>query len=353
MLEAVFLGQHGHDDLNADFQFGEAPTQRVAMMFMSGATRNENLKLACDLAQQALPAFKVVPIYGDEMTNRSAEREAKEAIEVAEKAGQSVLFISAGMAQRSFSVGKITELYLAYDSGDVGATIQKISRALTPYQVGKVGRIVSMSFDPNRDDKFDALLLETALNYKKKHQLASTKDALRDVIRTVDIFRCSQDGAVKLETDTYLEQALARQSVSRVIGKTANLSKLTKAQVEALAKGNAEAFTQATIDAAAKGKTGQTKPKPTKQEPSDPHDHADEKMIAKVKEMITTVVEHVDVLMYGAGCTKLFDAFEVIRNDAQLQADVEDEFGIPFQLIVQLFEHDIINLDLLELQVDH
>ena len=213
MLQAVFLGQHGWDELNVEFQFNEVADHRVAMMFLSGSMRNTNLDIAAKLAQQALPGYSVVPVYGEEMTNRSAEKDVKEAIELAKEKGQSVLLLSAGMAQRSFSVGAITELYLAYDEGDSGATIQKISRALTPDEAGKVGRIVSLSFDPNRDDKFDALLIETALNYKRGRGIKSAKDAMRDVLRTVDIFRCTADGSIKLDGDDYLEQAIERKSV--------------------------------------------------------------------------------------------------------------------------------------------
>jgi hypothetical protein len=354
MLQSVFLGQHGWDELNADYQFEDVPKQRVAMMFLSAAITNVNLGVSATLAQQALSGYMVVPIYGDEMTNRTAEAKAKEAIEKAAKLGQSVLFLAANMAQRSFSVGEITELYLAYDSGDNGATIQKISRALTPHNAGKVGRIVSLSFDPNRDDKFDALLIETALNYKKTHDLKSAKEALRDVIRTVDIFRCSEDGAIKLEGDEYLEQAIERKSVSRVAGKSSDLSKLTVEQLEAVAAGNAEAFRSATVNAAEKGRTklkGAVKAKGNENLPSE--ELAGAKLLARAKEVITTVVENLDIIVYGTNMHNLFDAMKVVSADHVLRSNVEDEFGLDFGLVEDLFSQGIINLDLVELQVDH
>ena len=352
VLEAVFLGQHGWDELNVDLQTGRKSKegQRVAMMFLPGSMKNENLEEAVSLAKQALPGYCVVAIYGDEMTNRSAESQVKEEIEKASKAGQDVLLLSAGMAQRSFSVGAITELYLAYDTGDSGATTQKISRALTPDQQGKIGRIVSLSFDPNRDDKFDALLIETAFNYKRTHNIKSAKDAMRDVIRTVDIFRCTPDGSIKLEVDEYLEQAMERRSVERVGGKTADIFKLDHDQMMALSQGNADAFKAATVAAAEKGKTSLgSKGKSSNGAPTD---ISDAQLIAKVREVITTIIENMDIVVYGTGTTNLSEAFATIAKDPEKQQAIEQEFGIEFDLIRDLFDLGVINTDFVELQVD-
>jgi hypothetical protein len=351
MLQAVFLGQHGWDELNVEEQFGEVADHRVAMMFLSGSMRNKNLDIAAQLAQQALPGYSVVPIYGEEMTNRSAERDVKQAIEQAAGRGQSVLLLSAGMAQRSFSVGSITELYLAYDEGDNGATIQKISRALTPEQAGKIGRIVSLSFDPNRDDKFDALLIETALNYKRTHAIKSAKEAMRDVLRTIDIFRCTPQGAVKIQGDDYLEQAIKRKSVSRVVGKVADLSKLTVAELEALAQGNADAFKVARHQSTERGKTRLSSNRASTKN-TDPN-LASARLLAQARQVITTIVENLDIVVQGTGTTNLHHALELIEKDPLQQQAVQEEFGVDFALIKDLFESGIVNTDLIELQVDH
>ena len=325
--------------------------QRVAMMFLSGSMRNENLEEAVVFAQQALSGFTVVAVYGDEMSNRTAEAQVKEAIEKASKLGQDVLLLSAGMAQRSFSVGAITELYLAYDTGDNGATIQKISRALTPDQQGKIGRIVSLSFDPNRDDKFDALLIETALNYKQTHNVKSAKEALRDVLRTVDIFSCTADGSIKLEGDDYLEHAIERNSISRVAGKASNLSLLSAGEIVAVARGNADAYKAAKEEAAEKGKT-KLSAKESSGNKNTKDDLAGAQMMAKAREVITTIVENMDIIILGTGTNVLSDAFDNIASDPDKREAVEIEFGLDFNLLRDLFDRGVINIDIIELQVD-
>lgn len=354
ILQGIFLGQHGWDELNVDLQTGrrtKAEGQRVAMMFVSGSTTNDNLEEIVGIARSALMGYHVVAVYGEEMTNRTAEPDVKQEIELAARRGQDVLLISAGMAQRSFSVGEITELYLAYDQGDAGATTQKISRALTPDQIGKIGRIISLSFDPNRDDKFDALLLETALNHKRNHEIDSARESLDIVIKTMDIFRCTEDGAIRICPDDYLKQALERNSISRVCGKIADHTLLSIAELKALADGNSESFRDARAETADRGKTrfpGRTV-SATKHRNED---LASAKLIAAAKVMIATIVENLDIILLGTNQSTIKNALDDVKKDPDKSAAISEEFGIDIDIICDLIDRGVINMDLVELSLD-
>ena len=353
MLQAVFEGKGGDDSLNVDYQTGRKAKEgmKVAMMFLPGSVlrseKQDNLKEIVSIAEQALKGFSIVPVYGEEMSNANAEQKVKEAVEKAEKTGQHVLILSAGMAQRSFSIPQITELYLAYDTGDNGATIQKMSRTLTPHKVGKIGRVVSLSFDPNRDDKFDAMMIETAQNYKKNHGIKDLKQALRDVLRTVDIFKCQQDGAVKIEIDEYLESALARNSIDRVIGKIAPINELTAQEVVALAGGNVDVFRAARQEAAARGKTRLTV---VKKKSGANRTDASEKELKLAREMIVTISQNIDIIKFYGGST-IEEAFAIMDADGKsIQDAVTEEFGVPYTMIKELVLTNFINRDLLDLK---
>jgi len=350
MLQAVFKGTGGDDSLNVDLQTSRKYKKdeiKVAMMFLPGSTTNENLGQIVPFAQQALNGFAVVAVYGEEMTNATAEKKVKEAIEKAEKTGQHVLILSAGMAQRSFSIPQITELYLAYDTGDNGATIQKMSRTLTPHKAGKVGRVISLSFDPNRDDKFDAMMIETAQNYKKNHGIKDLKQALRDVLRTVDIFKCQQDGAVKIEVDEYLEQALSRKSIDRVIGKIAPVNELTAEEIAALASGNVDVFRAARKEAAARGKT---RLNVLKKKSGTNKTDASEKELKLAREMIVTISQNIDIIKFYGGST-IEEAFALMDADGpSIQDDVTEQFGVPYTMVKELVLTNFINRDLLDLK---
>lgn len=351
MLQAVFEGKGGDDSLNVDYQTGRKAKEgtKVAMMFLPGSTTNANLQEIKPIAEQALRGFKVVLVSGSEdMSNATAEQEVKEAIEVAEKNNQHVLILSAGMAQRSFSIPQITELYLAYDTGDNGATIQKMSRTLTPHKAGKVGRVISLSFDPNRDDKFDSIMLETAQNYKRNHNIAGLKQALRDVLRTVDIFKCQPNGSVKVEIDDYLEEALARKSIDRVIGKVAPINELSREEIAALASGNVDVFRSARQAAASKGKThGSNKVKNNK---GKDRTDASDKELARAREMIVTIAQNIDIIKYYGGST-IEEAFQIMDDEgSSIQNDVTRQFGVDYALVKELVLTNFINRDLLDLK---
>lgn len=362
MLTSIFLGHNGHDELNIDFHKNEADklkgrvksanTQRVAMMFLSGSITNVNLGDAVKLAEEALPGYDVIGVYGEEMSNRTATSEVKEAIERAARANRHVLLLSAGMAQRSFSVGQITELYLAYDRGDYGATVQKISRALTPDNEGKVGRIVSLSFDPNRDDKFDGMLLETAINIKELEDIANAREAVNHVLRTIDIFKCTQDGVTKLTVDEYLAAAIERDSVTRVVGKVCNLSVLSNDQIRGLASGDADVFRAATVAATQSGKTRELAVKTDDDSTSEKTQKATdwEKTMSKARKMAVTIAENLDIIIEGTGEKDIMAALDVIDGDDSMQKVISEEFNVDYYIVKTLLHTRALNVDFIDLQ---
>ena len=357
-LQALFLGQHAHDDLNVDLQTMnlEPSKSRVAMMFMPGNTRTESLQMIEAIAAQSLPGFKVVNVSGGGKTpsgksisNRNAEQMVKEIVYNAKQEQSSVLIIAAQMAQRSFSIPEITELYLAYDAGDQGATIQKMSRTLTPADLAKVGRVFSLSFDPNRDDKFDQTVLVTAKNWAKTSK-KSMKESMRDVLKTIDIFSCQSDGAIKIEVDEYLEQALARKSVSRVIGKSSNLTMLGPDMIHALANGDVDYLRG---QKQTKAKKGRTREKAQPKQKSKPKFNP-MKDLQKAREVVVTIVENLDIIIDGAeNATTIVEALNEIKGNEYEEQYIEQEFGVPFDLVLYLFEEDIINQGLVELLHDN
>jgi len=341
-LEAMFLGQGGHDELNVDLQTEDYKSQRVSMMFMPANTRNDVLELIGNIAQETLPGFEVVVLCGAvkhngrRITNRYAEQAVKEIVEQ----GKPTLIIAAQMAQRSFSIPEITELYLAYDRGENGATIQKMSRTLTPGDTNKVGRIFSLSFDPNRDDKFDAMIIETANNYYQRKELKDFREAMKDVLKTIDIFSCTSDGAIKMDIDTYLENALARKAVSRVLGKLIDISKIDTAVISALASGNRDISKNEKVQAALSGKTKKLKIK-HKNKKSNKDSKPSE--IAKARETLVFVLENLDYILYGTNTTQITDALVKIKDNETFVKAVEDRFGLDFKIIEYLFKIGAIN----------
>jgi methylmalonyl-CoA mutase cobalamin-binding subunit len=355
VLEALFKGTGGHDELNVDNLLenwtGDA---RVAMMFVNA--HNAQMAMIDKIANEALDAYRVVTLSGGvkykgiKVTQKNCQQIVSEVVEQAAKDNKSVLIISNIMGQRSFSIPEITELYLAYDRGEMGATLQKMSRTLTPGEINKTGRIFSLSFDPNRDDKFDSMVIETAVNIKRRKNMKSLAEALRSVLSTIDIFDCTKNGAIALDKDTYLAAALARKAVSRVLGKTINLAQCSNEVLSAIAQGNADYLRNETQARTQSGKTRENVN--TKTSSSTTIDKTNAQVIAKAREVVVAILENLDVIIKGTECVILKDAMEIIRSDVEYQDCVAEEFGVGYEVIEYLFDNNIIKQEHAELMYD-
>lgn len=351
MLQALFEGKHDSLELDVEYQVGEIAQRRVAMMFIASAN-NDNLLKTAQIADRALAGYTVVTlcghkdnrINGQRVTNRNSQKLVKE---VLEQDDANVLILSNQMAARSFSIPEITELYLAYDNGDNGATIQKMSRTLTPSNSdSKVGRVFSLSFDPNRDDKFDSMIMEAALKVKKADE--DIVSAMRRVLRSIDIFRSTEDGAELFDEAEFIKQSMARNGLSRVMGKVADISAIPMEVAVALSSGNIDVARMTKVMASAKGKTHAASDADPKQK--NKRDLSHEKMMARVREMITTIVENMDILIYGSGEENVTNALRWVE-DEKLQAVVTDRMGVEYDVIKFVFDTGIIKQDWVDIRM--
>lgn len=350
VLQAMFNGQHNLQQLNVDYHLSNTGNytnnRRVAMMFFPDNTqtndKHPSLSYVKDICETALPNWEIVDLSGQTTTQTKAEKKVKEVMETYPT--KNILIISAKMAQRSFSIGKIDELYLCYDKGQNGATIQKMSRALTPDGKDKVGKIFSLSFDSNRDDKFDSLILTTALNRLNANKNETDiKDELKKVLNSIDIFSCSDTDTIPINPDSFVKDALDRKSISRVMGSATNLVGMSDEEINALANGNINYIKNTKKESAKMGKTKESiKHKKGGIKSKTPQQLKDWQ---KVREMLTTIYEHSDILIRSSkpfGATNIKEAFAVFEMK-KWQSIIESEFGVNYQIIKHLFETGRIN----------
>ena len=351
MLQAMFEGKHNAPELSVRYQLNQNKKERrVAMMFIAAAN-NKNLLTSASLADDALNGYTVITLCGDndnringqKVSNHNSQKLVKE---VLEQDDNDILILSNRMAARSFSIPEITELYLAYDNGDNGATIQKMSRTLTPNDsVDKVGRIFSLSFDPNRDDKFDSMIMEASVRKKKDDE--DIVSSMRRTLNSVDIFRCTEDGAQKMDEAEFIKQSMARNGLSRVMGKVADVSAIPLEVAVALSTGNIDVARMTKVMASSKGKTYAEK---ADKKNGVKRDTSAEKLLAKAREMITTIVENMDIIIYGTDQTNVQKALESVEAQG-LESAVEEQFGCDFDVIKFVFDTGIIKQDWIDMRM--
>jgi hypothetical protein len=253
------------------------------------------------------------------------------------------------MAQRSFSEELISELYLAYDKGQDGATIQKMSRALTSNSPDKIARIFSLSFDPNRDDKLDTIVFQAAFNQVEKKDKTDIREELKRVYRSIDIFSCTDDGnAIKLEIDDYVNQSLEKKGISRVMGKKSDLTLLNKVQVKALLNGNVNYLRNEMKERAETGKTKDIEPKTSVNNKVEKPSNND---IEKVREVIISIIEHSDVIMIASknkGAKNITEALQIFEENNWISI-IEEEFGVKYDVIKYLYITGVIKSEWINL----
>ena len=180
------------------------------MQFLPGSCTKVAASYIAEIAFAQLgKLYDVFVINGDTTSNAEAEGMANDAIEAAAKEGRKVWFISQGMAARSFSVPAIDTVLLTYDGGDLGATLQKLSRALTAGEDNKIGNIVSVAIDPKREDKVAAIVLDAAAKAAEQND-TDLKDELKRAYATFPLFSVDADGCqIPLSEDAYIERAMS------------------------------------------------------------------------------------------------------------------------------------------------
>lgn len=332
LLEGVFKGKDDSLITNLEYQTKYKPDSKnnhfkpkVSMMFFSA--NNQELKEIADMTQDTLSNYEVFLISGGNgITNADSEKKAKDIIKQAEYNKKNVIFISGGMAQRSFSIPEIDTVFLCYDGGETGTTLQKLSRALTPFKDGqeKTGKIVSLSFDANRDDKFDSLIQETALNYSKNTNV-DFNNSLRKVLKTINIFFCTEDGRLKIDVDEYARNMLLNRTNS--LNNFFNMNNLdfdtrdmllnmdinfTKIKTEVY-KG--ETF----LNTESSNKQANNTGKYTKQD------------TRKLLEALTFIRDNIDVIKYISPYDNCIKTSLNYIKTKELQPDIADYFNLPFK----------------------
>lgn len=222
-LYQSFMGVSPITDANDYSLFNciENDTAKSVIQFTS--MDNKQLDALESIAKPILDShYDVYAIHGDKIKGKDAEQFVKDKIRIAESKGKHVWIIACNMCQRSFSIPEINVVLLTYDKGDIGATVQRMSRALTAGNSSKIGHIISISIDGNRDDKVTTMIVDTAKEVAD-HEEIDIVTALRKVMKSLPIFQMGKDGYnIRLEPDKYAKEIFSSSNSHQLIANNAN-----------------------------------------------------------------------------------------------------------------------------------
>lgn len=219
-LYQSLIGENPNTDANDYSLFNclEGDSPKSVAQFVSSNITNTQMDKLGNIAKAVLsPFYDVYVINGDEVKGKDAEQFVKDKIRIAEMNGRHVWIIAGQMCQRSFSIPEINVVLLTYDNGDLGATVQKMSRALTAGSEEKVGHIISLSINGNRDDKIAPMILDAARKVAE-YEGIDIVTALKKVMKTTPIFQMGKDGYnMQLDPDDYSKEVFSSSNSHRII----------------------------------------------------------------------------------------------------------------------------------------
>lgn len=319
------------------------------MQFLPGSCTKISANLVAEIARTRLSKFfDVVVVNGDHMSNENAESIIKDAVTVAEANSRNVWVISQGMASRSFSVPQIDTVLLTYDGGSMGATLQKLSRALTAGSEQKIGKIISISIDPNREDKVASIILDAAGKFADEQKI-DLKEALRRAYATFPLFTLDDSGnSVRLKEDFYLERAMKLDSARSLV---LNRSRLYTTDADLAVNLVREFLAQKKFanrvdakEAYAQRGTRFVDPRPpSDREPIEPNEHA--RALKLLLEQIAAFSQSLDYLIYFVDDVEpqVSEILKSAEEDAESFEDFVEITGMMPNTVRRLIDERLID----------
>ena len=249
----------GEDTLRREINLSAMTDTPIDCFMMLVSANKKEMKQIGEIAARAIPEWHIKILNGDFTTNRDAEDETTEEINKARIAGKKgVIVIANQMGSRSYSIPAIQSTVIAFDRGSVDATQQKVSRCLTPPTKEKpmydgsldkpYGFIVDLSFDPNRAENIEKIILEEAIQVQRSGDAEDFASAVKYVLSSVDMFKMNSYG-IAIE--------VTEEEMFRIFGDNENMLRVANISVDVAAAVESGMFDiLSSVTVGGKGKPG-------------------------------------------------------------------------------------------------
>lgn len=199
-IAALLQSLVGEQELRPELNLSALADEPLDCFMLLVSANNREMAQIAEIAARVIPHWAVKVLNGDFTSNRAAETETITEINRARIAGKRGLIIIANqMGSRSYSISEIQATVIAFDRGSVDATTQKVSRCLTPGATWsgatkQVGHILDLSFDPNRSENIEKIILDEAVQVQRAGTAPDFARAVRFVLSNINLFRMNEYG---------------------------------------------------------------------------------------------------------------------------------------------------------------
>jgi hypothetical protein len=227
-INKLFLSLVGEEALRQEINLSNLTGESIDCFMMLVSANKQEMKQIVEIAARALPNHHIKPLNGDYTSNKQAQDETTREINEARIAGKDgVIIIANQMGSRSYSISEIQATVIAFDRGGVDATVQKISRCLTPGktyagETKDYGHILDLSFDPNRSENVERLLVDEIIQVGKSEDV-DFPTATTFVLSSIDCFKVRYGTAVEVTEEDMFDLLGDNENLLRVADVTVDI----------------------------------------------------------------------------------------------------------------------------------
>jgi hypothetical protein len=352
----LFHSLVGEEALRQELNLSNLTGETIDCFMMLVSANKKEMKQIKDIADRALPNWHIKILNGDYTSNKQAQYETTKEINEARIAGKDgVIIIANQMGARSYSISEIQATVIAYDRGSVDATVQKVSRCLTPGKTyaGKqkdYGHILDLSFDPNRAENVERLLVDEIIMVQKSEGL-DFPSATSFVLSSIDCFKVKYGTAIEVTEEDMFDLLGDNENLLRVADVTVDVEAaldLIDDLANVTASGKQDKKTRDAINTA---KNKVREGEKTNRQPTDSEKRELEKIINNAVRALNMSATSVYILADGGNTYR--ECIERINNNTEDACEFEELFGVTPQVVKVILDRDLLNEPILDVIVQN
>jgi hypothetical protein len=358
-IESLFIGLVGDNEMRPEINLSAMTEEMIDCFMINVSANNKEMSKVKEIVSKVLPQWHVTVLNGDYTSNKQAEfqvtKETNQA-KIADKKG--VIVIANQMGSRSFSIPAIQANVIAFDRGSVDATTQKVSRCLTPGlkyngEEKDYGYIIDFSFDPNRSENIEEVLLQEVIQVQKSNE-SNFADAVRFVFNNVNMFRYAKYGEFTQVTET---------DMFAILGDNENLLRVADVTVDAAAAIESGVFDiLASVTSAGKSDKKKKEAINAKTGFKEGGTKGDKTATDKDKRSIEKIINEA-IRSLNMSATSVYDlanegdsyreCIEAIAEYEDLGDEFEALFGVQAEQVLHLLDEAVLNEPVLDVVVQN
>ena len=353
-IENLFQCLTGRNSLRRELNLEFMAKERVSCFMVFVSANKAPMNRLQSIIENALDdEWAVMILNGDKTSNRESEWNTRVVIAEAKRANKKgVIIISNQMGSRSYSVSEIQATVMAYDSGSVDASLQKSSRMATPgmtyHGTNKpVGMIVDLSFDPNRNENIERLIIEEAamLTRADEEDADDFVKAVRFFLSSVDVFKMGAYGQIEKVDEAQMFEILGdNETLLKIADVTYDIEAAISSGVfDILAKVAVGKKSKDRKEAANDGVKNQIIQGGTDKEPklTDKEKRAAEKIIAEAISKINGSATTIYYLANGGDTFR--EVLVLISNNSAFNVEFEEFYGITAEEAIRVLDEGALD----------